>query len=216
MKYISGINARTYAQEEIWPPARGPLHLLAKGDREPLISNFGNISPTVARHLPQAPARRPSKQNERAQLERTGWSLSGRREVCRHGIHWMLWSSQKRQKKVPKVGKNRREEAPLNMLNIINQMYPRCIVDPEYSADDVLLQVGGDKLHLDVSVSVDTIFWPVLWTQLNRNGRDTHACVQTHTHACTDTYTHPRAYTPHEQTQTHTRKHKTNTKDTLH
>lgn len=61
--------------------------------------------------------------------------------------------------------------AQVKVENIINQVHPRCVVDPEYSADDVLLQVGGDKLHLDVSVTVDTIFWPVLWTQLNRKGR---------------------------------------------
>lgn len=56
MKSSLGINARTYAQEEIWPNATDPPHPLAKGYWGALVSNFVNISPAVARHLPQAPA----------------------------------------------------------------------------------------------------------------------------------------------------------------
>lgn len=56
--------------------------------------------------------------------------------------------------------------------------YPSRIVDPEYSADDVLFQISGDKLHLDGSVAVDSVFWPVLWAQLNQIGM----CTYTHTH----------------------------------
>lgn len=61
-------------------------------------------------------------------------------------------------------------------------LYPCCIVDPKYSADDVLLQVGGDELHLDGSVAVDSVFWPVLWAQLNKIGMYTHTHVYSHTH----------------------------------
>lgn len=60
-------------------------------------------------------------------------------------------------------------------------LYPCCIVDPKYSADDVLLQVGGDELHLDGSVAVDSVFWPVLWAQLNKIGMYTHTRIFTHT-----------------------------------
>ncbi|MEQ2238373.1 hypothetical protein ILYODFUR_032552 [Ilyodon furcidens] len=52
--------------------------------------------------------------------------------------------------------------------------YPGRVVDPKYSADDVFLQVSRDKLNLDRSMAVDSIFRPVLWTQLNRMGTETH------------------------------------------
>ena len=68
--------------------------------------------------------------------------------------------------------------------------YPCCVVDPEYPADDVLLQVGRDKLHLDGSVAVDSVFWPVLWAQLNKIGTYIHTHAHTHTHTYTHTHTH--------------------------
>lgn len=75
--------------------------------------------------------------------------------------------------------------------------YPRCVVDPEYSADDVLLQVGRDKLHLNWPVAVDSVFRPVLWAQLNKTRTDTHN-MHTHTHR-SDTHTH--IDEAHENTQ---------------
>lgn len=57
--------------------------------------------------------------------------------------------------------------------------YPCGVVDPKYSADDVLLQVGRDEFHLDRSMPVDSIFWPVLWTQLNKIGTYTHTYMHT-------------------------------------
>lgn len=56
--------------------------------------------------------------------------------------------------------------------------YPSCVVDPKYSADDVLLQIGGDELHLDGPVAVNSIFWPVLWTQLTKIHTKTHIKTQ--------------------------------------
>lgn len=58
--------------------------------------------------------------------------------------------------------------------------YPSRIVDPEYSADDVLFQISGDKLHLDGSVAVDSVFWPVLWAQLNQIGMCTYTRIHTY------------------------------------
>lgn len=68
--------------------------------------------------------------------------------------------------------------------------YPCCVVDPEYPADDVLLQVGRDKLHLDGSVAVDSVFWPVLWAQLNKTGTYTHTHIHTRREAGTPAHTH--------------------------
>lgn len=67
------------------------------------------------------------------------------------------------------------------------RMYPCCVVDPKYPADDVFFQVGRDELHLDVSVAMDSIFRPVLWAQLNKTGRYRHTHEQTHTSADTST-----------------------------
>lgn len=80
-------------------------------------------------------------------------------------------------------------------------LYPCCIVDPKYSADDVLLQVGGDELHLDGSVAVDSVFWPVLWAQLNKIGMYTHTYIHTHTR---DTQVHQRTH--RQNKEKHTRK----------
>ena len=85
-------------------------------------------------------------------------------------------------------------------------LYPCCIVDPKYSADDVLLQVGRNKLHLDRSVAVDSIFWPVLWAQLNKIGTYTNIHSHTRTRKCG--YTGPHTHT---HTHTHTDKTKKNT-----
>lgn len=68
--------------------------------------------------------------------------------------------------------------------------YPCCVVDPEYPADDVLLQVGRDKLHLDGSVAVDSVFWPVLWAQLNKTGTYTHTHTFTHAEKQVHQHTH--------------------------
>lgn len=61
--------------------------------------------------------------------------------------------------------------------------YPSRVVNPKYSADDVFLQVSGDELHLDGSVAVDSVFRPVLWTQLNRTDTFRRKEMQTNQHA---------------------------------
>lgn len=88
--------------------------------------------------------------------------------------------------------------------------YPGCVVDTKYPADDVLLQVSGDELHLDVSVTVDSVLWPVLWAQLNKIGRLTH----THTHSCTHIYRGRSAHThTHKQKKGNKNKTKKGEKD---
>lgn len=78
------------------------LQALAEGYWAALVSTSMNISPTVDRRVSQAPV-------QCAQLEWTGWLLSGRCEVCRHGINWMFRSSDffsLKMKKVLKVTEN--------------------------------------------------------------------------------------------------------------
>lgn len=72
--------------------------------------------------------------------------------------------------------------------------YPCGIVDPKYSADDVLLQVGRDEFHLDGSVAVDSVFRPVLWTQLNKGGTYKHTDICTRSHAGTAAHTHRKTH----------------------
>lgn len=85
-------------------------------------------------------------------------------------------------------------------------LYPCCIIDPKYSADDVLLQVGGDKLHLDGSMAVDSVFWPVLWAQLNKTG--THTRIHTRAHIYIHKFTQ-RGMQVHTDTHTQAKQRKT-------
>lgn len=73
--------------------------------------------------------------------------------------------------------------------------YPGCVVDTKYPADDVLLQVSGDELHLDVSVTVDSVLWPVLWAQLNKIGRLTHTHTFMHAQIQRQKRTHTHTHT---------------------
>lgn len=86
-------------------------------------------------------------------------------------------------------------------LDLTVPPYPCSVVDPKYSADDVLLQVGRDEFHLDGSMPVDSIFWPVLWAQLNKIGTYTH--VHSHTEE-----KQVRQYTHRHNPERHTRKTK--------
>lgn len=46
--------------------------------------------------------------------------------------------------------------------------YPGHVTDAEYSVDDVLIDVGGDELHLDGPVAPGGLLGPVLHTELGQ------------------------------------------------
>lgn len=54
----------------------------------------------------------------------------------------------------------------------MHETHPGCVVDSENAADDIFLQIGRDKLHLQGAETMEAVLRPILRTQLEHTVMD--------------------------------------------